>query len=301
MIVALTGGTGFLGQHVLAALVAAGHRVRALARRPQPDCAGVDWVAGALDAPESLAALVAGAQAVVHVAGVVNAPDAAAFDAGNRIGTQAMVDAARAAGVARFIHVSSLAARLPALSHYGASKAAAEAVVRASGLTWQIVRPPAIYGPGDMDNLELFRLARRGFMPMPPEGRLSLIHAQDMAALIVAMVEKGESGAIHEADDGRPGGWGTREFATAIADAVGARPIILALPPVAIRLGAWADRLVRGANARLTPDRAAYFCHPDWVIDAALRPPSGLWTPQMPTPEGLKATALWYQEAGLLR
>ena len=61
------------------------------------------------------------------------------------------------------------------------------------------------------------------------------------------------------------------------------------------------DRLVRRSNAKLTPDRVRYFCHPDWVVTAEARPPETLWTPAIRTPTGLKATALWYQEQGWLR
>src|SRR3546814_8906938 len=86
----------------------------------------------------------------------------------------AVVDAMRQRGVRRLIHVSSLSAREPGLSDYGWSKELAERHVKASGLDWTIIRPPAIYGPGDREMLELFRMAKRGFMLMPPGGRLSV-------------------------------------------------------------------------------------------------------------------------------
>ena len=79
-------------------------------------------------------------------------------------GTLAMLAAATAGGVSRFVHVSSLAAREPKLSLYGASKARAEELVERSGLDWAIVRPPAVYGPGDKETLELFKMAKRGLM-----------------------------------------------------------------------------------------------------------------------------------------
>ena len=105
---------------------------------------------------------------MIHVAGVINAPDAAAFEHGNVAGTLAMLAAATAGGVHRFVHVSSLAAREPKLSLYGASKAHAEELVTSSGLDWAIVRPPAVYGPGDKETLELFQMAKLGLMLMPP-------------------------------------------------------------------------------------------------------------------------------------
>ena len=119
---------------------------------------------------------------MIHVAGVINAPDPAGFEAGNVTGTAAMLAAAEKAGIQRFVHVSSLAAREPKLSIYGATKAGSEALVGDSGLGFAIVRPPAVYGPGDKETLELFRMAKRGFVLLPPEGRLSLIHVDDFRA-----------------------------------------------------------------------------------------------------------------------
>ena len=178
---AITGGTGFVGARLLDAALAGGHQVRALIRRPQSPRAGVIWVDGALDRPDCLDALVAGADAVIHVAGAINAPDAAGFEAGNVIGTGAVLAAADKAGTARFIHTSSLSAREPLLSQYGASKARSEALVADSPLSTAIVRPPAIYGPGDRELLEMFMMAARGFVLLPPAGRLSLLHVADLA------------------------------------------------------------------------------------------------------------------------
>jgi len=113
MRLAITGATGFVGGHLLDAARTAGHQVAALTRRPQAARDGVKWVEGALDDRASLDRLVAGADAVIHVAGVVNAPDEAGFEAGNVVGTGAVLAAAERACTARFVHVSSLAAREP--------------------------------------------------------------------------------------------------------------------------------------------------------------------------------------------
>ena len=297
---AVTGGTGFVGGTLINLARAAGHQVRALTRRPQPDHAGVTWVAGSLGDEDSLAELVAGADAVIHVAGVVNAPDRAGFVAGNINGTDAIVDAAVAAGVRRFVHVSSLAAREPQLSVYGWSKAEAERVVEASGLDWVMVRPPAIYGPGDMEMRELFRLAKFGVAFTPPAGRLSVIEVSDLGRLLLALTKADTSQRVLEADDGRAGGWTHAEFAHAVGNAVGKPVRPIALPRPLLSLAARGDRLVRGKRARLTADRVAYFCHPDWVVDADKRPDASLWRPQVPTLEGLAATAAWYRAHSLL-
>ncbi len=300
MKLAVTGATGFVGGHLLDAASAADHQVAALTRRPQKPRHGVDWIAGSLDDRAALERLVAGADAVIHVAGVVNAPDAAGFEAGNVLGTGAVLAAGENAGIARFVHVSSLSAREPRLSQYGASKVRSEALVAASPLSTVIVRPPAIYGPGDHELLEMFRMASRGFVLLPPAGRLSLIHAADLARLLVALAAPTAPTGFIEPDDGHAGGWTHREFGAMLGEAVG-RPVRLAsMPALVMKAAARADRLLRGANAKLTPDRAAYFCHPDWVADPAKAPPPALWTAQIQTPHGLSDTAAWYRRENWL-
>ncbi len=299
MKLALTGATGFVGGHVLELALAGGHGVRALTRRPQPARDGVEWVAGSLEDRTALAALVEGTDAVIHVAGVINAPDAAGFKAGNVAGTAAMLGAAEAAKVGRFVHVSSLAAREPALSLYGASKARSEALVEASPLSSAIVRPPAVYGPGDRETLELFRMAKRGLMFLPPEGTLSLIHVDDLARLLLALASSEEEMTI-EPDDGHAGGWTHRGFGQALGRAVGRSVRTVAVPHRVMSLAARADRMVRGDKAKLTPDRATYFGHPDWSVSAEKATPAGLWSPAIDTEQGLADTAKWYRGAGWL-
>jgi len=301
MRLALTGATGFVGAHVLDAAARAGHRIAALARRPQPPRTSVEWIAGSLDDRAALDRLVAGVDAVIHVAGVVNAADAKGFEAGNVAGTGTMLAAADNARVARFIHVSSLAAREPQLSLYGASKARSEILVTASPLATAIVRPPAIYGPGDRELLEMFKMAARGFVLLPPPGRLSLIHAEDLARLLLALTAPpAPVGLTLEPDDGHPGGRTHREFAAMLGAAVGRSVRSVSMPRPVMAAAAWTDRLVRGDRAKLTPDRAAYFCHPDWVSDPARAAPAGLWAAQIPTRNGLSDTVAWYRQEGWL-
>jgi len=300
--IAVTGGTGFVGQAVIDEACRRGVSLRALARREQTPCAGVEWVRGDLADREALAELVAGAEAVLHIAGVVNTPDPMGFHLGNVAGTEALVEAAAKAGVTRLVFVSSLAAREPALSKYGESKHHAEKVVEASGLAWTIVRPPAIYGPRDREILEMFRAARWGVVPMPPAGRASLLHVEDLARLLLALVP-GWPGVLRrkfEPDDGRPGGWSHSELAAAIGRAVGRRVWAPAVPERLMRAGAWLDGRLRRARAKLTPDRVGYMVHPDWVSSPDRAPPAELWRPQVDTEVGLAATARWYREQGWL-
>ncbi len=301
MTIAVTGATGFVGQALLDRALDAGLTVKTLARCAQPPRAGVEWIYGDLDSADALRALARGAEAVIHVAGVVN--DAARFESGNVLGTLNVIEAAKAEGVQRFIHVSSLSAREPDLSAYGASKARAEKLVMASGLDWTIVRPPGIYGPRDVDYFEMFRLARWGVMPVPPkEGRASIIHVDDLARLLLALVPGGEGTSFQtfEPDDGREHGWSHYELARAIGWVMGRRPWVLHLSRPWLDRAARADRFLRRSKARLTADRVGYMAHPDWVVTHEARPPRGLWQPQMPTREGLKAAAQWYRDNGWL-
>ncbi len=296
MIVAVTGATGFVGSRLLTVLRSAGHEVRALTRRPMKGGDGLTWVPGSLEDAGALIRLCEGADALIHVAGVINAADAHGFELGNVAGTAAVLEAAKAEKVKRFVHVSSLAAREPKLSRYGASKAKSETLVREGGLDFAIVRPPAVYGPGDREMLELFKMARRGWIILPPAGRLSLLHADDLARLLTALADRGAPSALlAEPDDGRIGGWSHREFAEALSEAVGARARSIHMPRAVLHFGAVLDRLVRRDRAKLTSDRVAYFCHPDWVSEPMLAVPTAFWRPEIDTRDGLRDTAVWYR------
>ena len=301
MKIAITGGTGFVGSHLIDIATAAGHEINALTRRDQPSRDGLNWIAGDLSSRDALEQLVDGVDAIIHVAGTISAQSAAGFEIGNVAGTLAMLAAATAGGVHRFVHVSSLAAREPKLSLYGGSKARAEELVHSSGLDWAIVRPPAVYGPGDRETLELFRMAKIGLMLMPPKGRVSVIHADDLSRLLVALAgPAARSNILIEADDGKPGGWTHREFARALAAAVGTKPAILSSPGILLRAAAHLDQWWRGEKAKLTVDRAAYFSHRNWVIEPKRACPPKLWRPEIDTMEGLKETADWYRAQGWL-
>ena len=131
---------------------------------------------------------------------------------------------------------------------------------------------------------------------------MSVIEVSDLARLLLAVAsDNGSIGATYEADDGVEGGWSHKDFGRAIGRAVGRRVMTLATPRPLLAIAARFDRLVRGAGAKLTPDRVDYFCHPDWMIDPATRPPPSLWKPIVETSSGLVATADWYRRKGWLK
>ncbi|HSS44886.1 MAG TPA: NAD(P)H-binding protein [Thermoanaerobaculia bacterium] len=149
----MTGGTGFVGTHLVNALLRRGHAVAILARtvaatrnrynRP------VETVRGNVIDPASLAVACAGREAVVHLVGIIHETGEQSFDRMHRVASEDVVDAARAAGVRRLLHMSAMGTSEDAPSAYGRTKAAGERVVRASGLDWTIFRPSIIFGPGD--------------------------------------------------------------------------------------------------------------------------------------------------------
>lgn len=303
MTIALTGATGFVGQAVLDEAQRRGVTLRALTRREQVAREGVQWVTGTLADDGGLAHLVESAQAVIHVAGLTNSPDPADFHEANVVGTQKLLEACKAARARRFVFVSSLSAREPRLSQYGHSKAEAETVVQASGLDWTIVRPPGVYGPRDIDYFEMFRSARLGLVPLPPRGASSIIHVDDLARLLLDLVDAPPAlvrRKTFEPDDGREGGWSHSELAQAIGTAVGRRVFAPHLPRSVLFAAARADRLLRGDKARLTADRVGYMTHPNWVARSAMKVPETVWAPRIHGEEGLAATARWYRAQGWL-
>ena len=303
MTLAITGGTGCVGRRVL---FLHDGQARALARSAQPPKRLVWWVAGDLADTAALARLCDGASAVIHIAGVVNARDRAGFEVGNVAGTANILTAAEAAGVQRFVHVSSVAAREPSLSMYGASKAAAEALVAASPLDWIMVRPPAVYGPGDRDMLDVYRLAARGWGVAPGPGRFSLIHADDLARALLTLASAGPSRVTLEIDDRRgdaANGYGFAEVAQAIGAALGTRPRIVPLPVAALTIAATvatAAARLTGALPTLSRDRARYLAHPDWVARGGNTALADIWTPQFDLAAGIGDTVAGYRGKGWL-
>jgi nucleoside-diphosphate-sugar epimerase len=301
---AITGGTGFVGSHSIDEALRRGHHVRALARRPQPPRDGLDWVPGSLEDGPALRHLVDGADVVLHIAGVTNAATPAGFYAGNVAGTAAL----RAAiGPLPLVHVSSLSAREPRLSAYGASKYQAEGIARGAAGPVTLLRPPGVYGPGDTDMLALFKAVKAGLAPVPRNALAALIYGPDLAAALVALAEDAAgagraAGCILEIDDGT-GGYSQPDIVRAIAAVLGVPARPLEVPAVVIRaaaLAATAAARLSGNLPTLSLDRAGYLAHPDWTADSARLLSLGLWRPETGISAGMAATALWYRNQGLL-
>ena len=311
--VAVTGATGFIGSHLVHRLADAGWRVRILTRRlpthPRFADTPVEAVIGALDEPDSLARLVRGADAVVHCAGLVKARNRAEFFRVNADGVRGLATAAAAQSPRpRFILLSSLAAREPALSAYAASKRAGEAALAAHGvgLPWTVLRPPAIYGPGDRETLPFFRFVARGIAPLlgPRSARLSLLHVDDLtAAVAVLLAAEGSVGATYELDDGRPGGYSWRAMTDAAARHLGTRARPVQVPRALLQgaaLTAGLIGLVAPRGHMLTAGKVRELRHPDWVCHDRTLVEHTAWRPRLDLHDGFAATIGWYRRAGWL-
>lgn len=299
---AVTGATGFVGPHLIAALARHGWKLQLLIRRwaPLPSLVGVDAeiVWGDLADEMALRRLVVGADAVVHAAGAIKARRETDFQAINRDGT------ARLSSLAPdipFLLLSSLAAREPQLSPYAASKRAAEEVVARRTGPWLAVRAPAVYGPGDRETLAYFKMAARGFALQPdrPDARLSLIHVEDLAEALALALDRPLPSAVCEIDDGRQGGYSHGDMAAAAAEALGRRVHPLRIPQGLIGTAAAFNGLRRSAQI-LTPAKVRELFHPDWVAhDRGLAAATG-FAARYDLLQGFRHTIWWYRQHGWL-
>jgi dihydroflavonol-4-reductase len=318
---AVTGATGFVGRRLVEALVREGAQVACLARSRTraeslpPGCRIVD---GDLSDRAALSSLCSGAEVVFHCAGLVMARNDAEFLRVNRDGTETLARAAQEARVSRLVFVSSLAATGPATAErpvdegtaahpvtpYGRSKLAAETALRAVGIPSVVVRPAAVYGPGDSAFLRIFRMARLGYAPVFGDGRqiVSLIHVDDLARGLLAAARAGDvSGRVYHA--AAPETPTQRELVLAIGAAVG-RPVrVLTVPTTLARLVLFVSgtaAALLGRPTQLASNRAGEYLAPAWTCSSlALQKDTG-WQAQIPLDRGLQETAQWYRQAGWL-
>lgn len=197
----VTGGTGFIGSHLLDRLADAGEPVRALVRRKTELPRGVEPVFGDLASGEGLAEAIRGADTIIHIAGVIKALAPRDYYLGNARATENLARAAAGRGI-QFVHVSSLAVCGPSpagcavdedtdprpVSHYGKSKLEAEQIVRSLLPESVIVRPPIVYGPRDRGVFPLFKSMSRGVAIQIGGGErwFSMIYVHDLVDGILA-------------------------------------------------------------------------------------------------------------------
>jgi nucleoside-diphosphate-sugar epimerase len=312
-LVAVTGATGFVGAEAVRHLAQAGWRVRILTRRmPQaalmPDHQ-IEVVLGDLDDQASLERLVSGCDAIVHSAGLVRALRPLDFFRVNEGGTVRLLQAAaKKARDARFVQISSLAAREPLLSPYAASKRAAEDKLPAFAGTrdWIALRPAAVYGPGDHELLPLFKAAKLGLLAYPasPDARVSTIHVSDLAAAITALLATPSwPHPVIELDDANPGGHDWPEINHTLGLCFDRQPFACRLPRALMALVAGGATLVSRLSKNpqvLSSDKVSELYHSDWVASGPRLGDFAAWQPRFDLASGFADTLSWYRAESLL-
>ena len=329
MIAVVTGSTGFIGSHLVDALAARGATVRALIRpesRPTTRDPRVSYFTADLLDDRSVreSAVWNDATHVFHVAGVTKRRTLAQFRYGNVVPTANILAAiaARGARVSRMVLVSSQAAAGPAASAdrpvreedppqpieaYGSSKLEAEqATMRYSAtVPVTIVRPSAVYGPMDVDFLNVFKQAtnRVAVYAAPRDQVMSIVHVRDLVnALLLAADAPVSRGRTYFVGSSAPVSW--RDLYAAIANISGTRSVEMQLPAAMLRMAGRAGSaasFVTGRQMLINAHKVALAVPNWWLCDSSrIREEVG-WVPEVNLEDGLRETYAWYLDAGWLR
>lgn len=302
--VVLTGATGFIGSALQRELLNHGHRVIALVRKAPRKMRvllpGVTIEYVGLDDLPGLVNCFREADIGIYCAGAVRGRVAADFDPAN---VEGVINFTRAAGIGmkqpRVVLISSLAARKPHLSLYAESKAEGERAIQDGGsVAWSILRPPAVYGPGDREMLPLLRCIRRGVLPRvgPRNQRLALLHVSDLARAVLRLLDNFDAcaGRAFDLHDGKSGGYSWSEIAEAVR---GSRPYLTLAPPRALlQLLAQFNSMFAsmiGYRPMLTVGKVAELSEPVWLCDNQPLSEVTGWSPAVSLSEG---AAMLFQE-----
>jgi len=323
MRIAVTGGTGFVGSHVVEALLADGHEVCCLVlagdRLPWLDNLPVRRVAGDLRSRESLMPFLTGCDAIIHIAGLTRAKTEAGFQAINVAGTAALLEAALLlpAPPRHIVAMSSIAAVGPSppgsaldedaplrpLTPYGRSKAAMESLLRQHGdrVAHTIIRAPTVYGPRDRDVLAYFRLLNRGLRLIVGRGNvLSIVYVKTLARAVASCVlnPSAQGQALFIADHGA---YDWDQFSGLIEKALGRRTFRVRIPDGVVAVIAAASELAKPLTRTpplINRDKLAEMRQPCWVVSTDRAKRLIGFEPLMSSEAALAETAEWYRAAG---
>lgn len=325
-LVLVTGANGFVGSHLVEALLQQGYRVRCMVRRSSDLTfirdLPVEWAYADMEDPGSLSQACQSVDAVCHCAGLTGAPDEETFLRVNARATEALGRACIEANpnLQRFVFVSSQAACGPSqkadqpvdelcqpqpITWYGKSKLAAEQAIQAmtERLPWTIVRPCPVFGPRDRDFYIYFDLVKRGInLQLGREERwVNLIYVRDLANLILRVLEV--PAAVGQIYFGCGQAHSYAELAETIAKALDKRPLRITAPEAILGPLASFSRIqgrVTGQPARLNDQWILGMKQRYWICSREkARRELGFET-RYDLETAIRETAIWYQDSGWL-
>ncbi len=324
----VTGSTGFIGARLLRHLEEEGESVKVFLR-PESQAGAlperVEVVRGSFSDPEALGRVVRDVDRIVHLAGVTKALDESGYDAGNVMPVRNLLDAISAHNprLKRFLYVSSLTVAGPAsegirgvsesdspcpVSAYGRSKLRAETLCmeRSAQIPITIVRPPAVYGPGDRDVLQVFQMLAKGFLVSagsPGRQRFSMIYVDDLVKGIMAAARSEKAvGQVYYITSTCSFSWD--EVIAAARPVLGFKKLYrISLPePFVFFLGSVISAIssLQGKPALINSDKVNELLQDYWVCSPEQAEHDLGFTAETTLAEGFEKTIYWYQRKGLL-
>lgn len=323
----VTGATGFIGGHLVEALLARKDDVYVLVR-PESRAGAADFpgavpVQGGYGNPELLSRAVSGMDVVFHVGGLISAPNEAAYEAANVQPTEALLSAcvAAAPSLKRFVFVSSISATGPSpsgavldesaplqpVSGYGRSKVLAEEIVRTrSGrIPWAILRPPNVLGPRQKELFTSISLISKRIKPLLGNGKpqTSVAAVWDVVRALILLAENPAAvGQTYFLTSGRPYAW--REITAAVSAELGVRHVFLPVPfPLQYAVGAVSELVawIRGREPLLSREAVSAARKYYWNYDDSLIRRELGYAPELDMAGAIKRTVAWYADRGLVK
>jgi nucleoside-diphosphate-sugar epimerase len=318
----ITGGTGFIGYHLIRDLLAKEWQIRCLVRKtstiPEEFIGKVEFITGDITDKTSLKGIIDNIDLVIHMAGLIKASNFKSFKKVNTEGTVNLINTIppEKRSSIKFIFISSMAACGPSrnrqplsedqpptpISHYGQSKLLAEQAVRKSSLDYRIIRPAAVYGPGDRETLSFFRLAAKHINPRIGFRKryLSLIHVKDLISLIFKAALSDKKNQIYNATD-CTNGYSWNKIIKKASDNLDSWLVPLYIPKSFVAIAAYSATLwskISNNSTIFNVDKFNEMKQQYWLLSSAKAQDQLDFSPAYDLQKGFSETAQWYQEKG---